>query len=103
MVQVLGDATPQARAALVGMVATALALLLPPLSMTVVDSPTMIALVVVSLTLLRVVRLGNRDTTGLLPQRSGSLLAVLSAPPEGAAGLTDVTHHPLRPRAPGLA
>ncbi len=95
--------TARAWAVLVSLVGTCLAVVLPSLLTIGSDMPTMLALVVVSLTLVPLVRLGHRLVDRTVGQTPALLLSMGDASPVWAARLTDLTHHPLRPRAPELA
>ncbi len=103
MVQGRWDVTARVRAVLISMVGTTLAVVFATLLTTGSDMPTMFALVVVSLTLVPLVRLGHRLVDRTVGQTPALLLSMGDASPVWAARLTDLTHHPLRPRAPELA
>jgi len=85
------------------LVTAGLALLAPMLLLTAVETPVTLSLAVATLVLAALVRLGEH----------GAVLAVRvtavgpptgdEVPPVLAGRITDPTHHPLRPRAPGLA
>jgi len=97
------DATAGLRLALASLVAGAFALLSPVLLLGTVDAPTSVSLAMVALVLAALVRLGEHGTAV-----TGRLAAVRpptrdETPPVPTGRITDPTHHPLRPRAPGPA
>jgi hypothetical protein len=87
----------------VSLAATGLAMLVPTLLFAPVDGTVTVSVAVVALVLAAVVRLG--DHGHLLAARlvtAGPPTAEVT-PPVLAGRITDPVHHPLRPRAPGLA
>jgi cyanate permease len=98
----LGAVTPRLRLSLAVMVGAVAALLMPLLLTTSVDAPTVVlAALVVALA-----------ATGGFNSQVGTLVARALAPlphtaddaPMFLAGrVTDPVHHPIRPRAPGMA
>ena len=86
---------------LVLLVGAALALLVPPM-LTVGADPlsgavAVLALALVALVALAVHAVGVRRLAGGAPRSDGAPTPIL------AGRVTDPTHHPVRPRAPGLA
>ena len=101
MSRALEDATPRHPAALAALVGVALALALPPLLTAGADPVSAAVLLIVALTAL--LGLGAHQAT--LAALSGR---VGRPPGDGptlilAGRVTDPTHHPVRPRAPGTA
>jgi hypothetical protein len=99
------DATARPRVALVSMVAVTLALLAPSLlaTTTATDASGTVTLAVLTLALASLVSLGHRG--GAVVARGVAAMAPTGdGPPPSVPGrVTDPTHHPLRPRAPGSA
>jgi hypothetical protein len=103
MSRMLGAVTPRLRFALAIMVGSAVALLMPSLLATTVDTSSAVVLAALLMAVATAVGLNNRVAT---------LLARALAPPPRTADqvpallagrVADPVHHPLRPRAPGLA
>ena len=97
------DATERARSLLAGVVGAALVCLLPTLLASAVDAPAALTLAVVVLVLAGVARLGSRVgvlAARVVPATHGT---GRQAPLVLAGRVTDPAHHPLRPRAPGMA
>ena len=103
MSQTLVDATTRTRFLLASVVGAVLACLLPSLLATAVDAPAAVTLAVVVLVLAGIAQLGNR--VGVLAARfvPATQLTGREAPLVLAGRVTDPVHHPLRPRAPGMA
>jgi hypothetical protein len=97
------DATTRTRFLLASVVGAVLASLLPSLLATSVNAPAAVTLAVVLLALTAITQLGNRF--GVVATRVGA--ATHAAGREKtlllAGRVTDPVHHPLRPRAPGMA
>ena len=102
MSRMIGAASARIRLALALVVGTAVAAMVPSLALTI-DAPSAAVLVAVALAVAAVCALGNHIATsvpGALPPRARTS----DEPPATLAGrVTDPLHHPLRPRAPGLA
>jgi len=100
------DATPRGTAALAvllgGVLGGVLALVLSPL-LTTQDDPTSAAVAVLALALAAVLGLGR--STALLGARPGGVVLVSGDDFSRllSGRVTDPTHHPVRPRAPGSA
>ena len=107
MGEALDDARAGARLALASLVAASVAgcltLLAPTLLLAAGDSRATLCLVVVTLALAALVRLGENGA--LLGSRVAAVVssARAEAPPVLTGRITDPAHQPLRPRAPGLA
>lgn len=103
MSRVSGAGTARLRLALALMVGGAVALLMPSLFSATVDAPSAVVLTAVALAMAAVGLNGRRVSTLV----SGELALPLHPADEAvsflAGGVTDPVHHPLRPRAPGLA
>ena len=96
------DARTRRRAALQSLGAAGLALLAPLLFFTTFDSSAAVSLAVLTLVLAALVRLADRgpflaDPIVVRPPPAGE------TPPVVTGRITDPVHHPLRPRAPGMA
>jgi hypothetical protein len=96
------DAT-RARLLLATLFATGLALVLPSLLFPPVDGTATVSLAVVALLFAAVVRLGNHGAVLAARVVSAGPPTAGEAPLLLAGRITDPVHHPLRPRAPGLA
>ena len=80
-----------------------LAVLASLLFLTAVDTPAAVSLAVVTLVLAALVRLGDHGVgLGARAVVTGSPTAG-ETPPVLTGRISDPTHHPLRPRAPGMA
>ncbi len=81
----------------------ALALAAPLLGTAPVDAAPSTGVALLALVLTVLMAVGSRYAR--LPARAVSVgaLGSITREPEVTAGLTDPPHHPLRPRAPGLA
>lgn len=79
------------------------ALLLPSLLIPAPDATGLAALAVASLALCALVRFGPRRLALVGSSRGAVPASVGEAIPVSPGRVTDPTHHPLRPRAPGLA
>jgi hypothetical protein len=102
MSQARADATVRARAMLALLVGAALAVLLP----TMVAGPgttSGTAAAVLTLALAALVGLAMLGTALAVQSGATSLPAARAPLPVLAGRVTDPTHHPLRPRAPGSA
>jgi hypothetical protein len=100
--QVEGAST-RVSAVLAGVVGVTLAVLVPPLLTAVADPSAGITVAVLAVAMAAWMRLGRPGVlaaTGAeaVVRRSGD-----NAPPTLSCRVTDPVHHPLRPRAPGLA
>jgi hypothetical protein len=98
-----GAVTARLRLALVVMVGSAVALLMPSLFATTMDAPSAAVLAALAVAVAAALG-GNRlvaipVTSALAPQPG----TVDEAPSFLAVRVTDPVHHPLRPRAPGPA
>jgi hypothetical protein len=95
-----GDATARRRVALACLTAAALALVAPALLLSPADGTT-VSLAVVALVLATLVRLADLSpllTAGSVAAHPANSRGEVPVP---TARITDPTHHPLRPRAPG--
>ena len=103
MSRMLGAVTPRLRFALAIMVGGAVALLMPTLLATTVDAPSAVVLAALVSALIAAVGLNGQLATLVARALAPLPRAADSAPAHLAARVTDPCHHPLRPRAPGLA
>ncbi len=103
MSQALEDATRRPWVALAALVGVALGILLPSLLATGIDAPATLTAAIVTLALAALVRLGHRFGAVAPGTSAASLAAGIEAFPVLPGRVTDRVHHPLRPRAPGLA
>jgi hypothetical protein len=97
------DASTRRRVALASMGAAALAILAPLLLFTVVDAPSTVSLAVVTLVLAALVRFGDHGAVLAARAVVTRPPATRETPPVLTGRISDPTHHPLRPRAPGMA
>jgi hypothetical protein len=98
-----GAVTARLRLALAIVVGSAVALLMPSLFATTVDAPSAALLAVLAVALTAALgrnRLVAVPVTSALAPQPGT---ADEAPSFLAGRVTDPVHHPLRPRAPGLA
>lgn len=103
MSRMLGAVTPGLRFALGIMAGGAVALLMPSLFATTVDSPSAAVLAALVVALAVAVGLNSHVATYVSSALAEPPRAAEEAPSFLAARVTDPVHHPLRPRAPGLA
>ncbi len=96
------DAGTRRRATLASLGAAGLALLAPLLYFTAIDSSAAVSLAVLTLVLAALVRLADHGAFLADPIVVGPPTAGQS-PPVVTGRITDPVHHPLRPRAPGMA
>jgi chromate transport protein ChrA len=95
------DATSRGPAALAAVVVAAVALLAPSLLVATVDGPATVSLAVAALVVVALVRLADHGVL-LAACFVGSVRPAAESVPRVLSGrITDPTHHPLRPRAPG--
>ena len=99
----LHDATTRRRVALASMGAAALALLAPLLFLPALDSSAAVSLAVVTLVLAALLRLGDRGAGLAVRAVVTGTPNAGETPPVLTGRITDPVHHPLRPRAPGMA
>jgi hypothetical protein len=85
------------------MIGGAVALLTPALFATTLDAPSAAVLVAVAVALAAVVALSNHVMTSVIGALAPPPRTPDQAPKLLAGRVTDPLHHPLRPRAPGLA
>jgi hypothetical protein len=90
-------------AVLAGVVGAAFAILVPSLLTTVADPSGAVTVAVLTLALAALVRLGTPRVFAAAGAEAAALRAGDDAPPTLSGRVTDPVHHPLRPRAPGLA
>ncbi len=102
MSRMVGAATARVRLALALVVGGAVALLIPALLATTMDTPSAAVLVAVALAVAAVVALNSQVATSVPGALAPQSRAADEAPPVLAGRVTDPSHHPLRPRAPGL-
>ena len=104
MSRMAGATTARLRLALAVLVGGSAALLLPPSLAATAGAPSGVVLAAVALAALAsLVRL-NSLVAGAQPQRRTPQSRATAVPISFLAGrVTDPLHHPLRPRAPGLA
>ena len=97
------DATAGAWVLLTGLAGAAFALVLPPLLAAGVEGPATVTLAVLALALAAIARHGSGF--GALTARTVATARFTGhqPPPMLTGRVTDHVHHPLRPRAPGLA
>ncbi|MEO5665843.1 MAG: hypothetical protein ABIR39_21450 [Nocardioides sp.] len=94
------DAAEHTRLALVVMVSSALALLVPSLSATSGDASSVVMLTAVAALVAAIVAPGRRFMALLDGPRAGPFGGAEDAPSFLAARVTDTARHPVRPRAP---
>lgn len=99
----LDEVMTRPRITLAGIVAVGLAILAPSLLFAAIDSPAPLSLVVVALALAALGRLGAHGAVLATRTAAPRPLTRGQAPPLFAGRITDPTHQPLRPRAPGMA
>ena len=103
MSQRVGASAGRLRLVLVVVIGGALAQVMPSLLVTTVDAPSAVVLATLALALAAVVVLSSHRATfvpGALARQPGT---ADDTPPFLARRVTDPLHHPIRPRAPGLA
>lgn len=104
MSRMAGATTVRIRLALAVLVSGSAALLLPPALAPTEGAPSGVVLAMVALAAVAaVVRLTSLVTPAVPTGLTGLSDATAGPPPFLAARVTDPVHHPLRPRAPGLA
>ena len=103
MSRTLVNATSRARFSLASPVGAVLACLLPSLLANAVDAPAAVTLAVVLLALTAITQLGNRFGVGATRVVAATHSTGREATLVLAGRVTDPVHHPLRPRAPGMA
>ncbi len=97
------DATVRLRAVVTALVGAALTVVMPSLLSTGAESPGAVTLAVVTLAFTALARRGGGALPLVVHVRACLPQTGDDAPPVLAARVTDPVHHPLRPRAPGLA
>ncbi len=98
----LEDASTRTLALLAGVLGLALAAVLPTLVTAAADTPTA-GVAVLTLALAALLALATRQVLLAACLRPVALIAASGPPPLLPGRVTDPVHHPLRPRAPGLA
>ena len=102
MSRALEDATTRLLVLLAGMAGGVLAMALPTLSSTATDASST-GMAVLALALAALLALGTHSVSLAACLRPIATLAGDGPPPLLPGRVTDPVHHPLRPRAPGLA
>lgn len=90
------------RLAVVIIVGSAVALLLPAFSAANVDASSVVMLTAVAALVAALVSPGRHVLTAVATSPTGPLDRAERAPSFLAARVTDTAHHPVRPRAPGV-
>jgi len=103
MSRMLGAVTPRLRVALVIMAGAAVSLMLPVLVAPTVDSSTSMVLAALVMACVAAARLNSHVATSVARVSAPSSRSADGAPMLLAGRVTDPIHHPIRPRAPGMA
>ena len=102
MSRALEDATTRTLALLTGVVGVGLAAVLPTLFTATADAPSA-GVAVLSLALAALLARAMRQVLFAACLRPVAAVVASGPPPLLPGRITDPVHHPLRPRAPGLA
>jgi hypothetical protein len=98
-----GAVTPRLRFALAIMAGSAVAVLIPSMSATTMDAPATVLLAALGMALAAAVHL-NSHVARLVARAVAPPYRTPDDVPLFIAGrITDPVHHPIRPRAPGMA
>jgi len=103
MSRMLGAVTPRLRFALAAMVGSAVAVLLPVLVAPAMEASTPMVLVALVMACAAAARLNGHVAASVARVSGPSLRSADGAPMLLAGRVTDPVHHPIRPRAPGMA
>ena len=102
MSRMVGAATARVRLALALVVGGVIALLMPSLLATTMETPSVVLMVAVTIALAAAAGLNSLIATSMPIALAPQPRTADEAPSFLAARVTDPLHHPLRPRAPGL-
>jgi hypothetical protein len=103
MSRMLGAVTPRLRFALATLVGSAVAVLLPVLVTPTVDASPSMVLAALVIACAAAATLNSHVATSVARVAAPSLRSAYGAPVLLAGRVTDPVHHPIRPRAPGMA
>jgi hypothetical protein len=99
----VGDIRTRARSVLADAVGRMLGLMLPVLVTTAVEAPGGASVTLVAVVLAVLITFGGRHFVSTAPAFAARRLRPVGPRLRFTAEVTDPPHHPLRPRAPGLA